>query len=201
MRRKGFLVSVAFLSAAILANIAAAQNVCLIPGRGFFHIEVEAGGLFSVFAHDHLIEAGKIEGCAVVDPQNVGKSSVKLSFSAADVRVLDPKDSAEDRAKVQKTMETEVLRIAEYPKITFESTGVVADSGGKYRVNGNLTIRGKSSPVAIPVTMTHLDDGTYKVTGTFKFKQTTFGIEPIKLIGGTVRVKDEVKTDWELYLK
>jgi polyisoprenoid-binding protein YceI len=78
---------------------------------------------------------------------------------------------------------------------------VATDSGGRYRVNGTLMIRGKSSPVTIPVTVTQMDDGTYKVTGTYKLKQTTFGIEPIRLMGGTVRVKDEIRTEWELYLK
>src|SRR6187401_3022310 len=97
----------------------AAQNACVIPGRGFFRVYAEAGGLFAVFAHDHLIEAQKIEGCAQVDLRNLPQSSVKLTFSAADLKVLDPKESPDDRAKVQKTMETDVLRIAEFPKITF----------------------------------------------------------------------------------
>jgi polyisoprenoid-binding protein YceI len=181
--------------------VTAAQNACVTPGRGFFRVYAEAGGLFSVFAHDHLIEAEKIEGCAAVDLQNPAQSSVKLSFAAGGLRVVDPKESAEDRAKVQKTMETDVLRISEFPMITFESTGVTGESAGKFRVNGRLTIRGKTSPVVIPVTVLRLEDGTYRVTGTYKFKQTTFGIEPIRLMGGTVRVKDEVRTEWELYLK
>jgi len=179
----------------------AAQNACVIPGRGFFRVYAEAGGLFSAFAHDHLIEAQKIEGCAAIDLQNPAQASVKLNFATAGVRVLDPKESAEDRAKVQKTMESDVLRIAEFPAITFESTGIASESSGKFQVSGNLTIRGKKSPVTIPVVVTRLEDGTYRVTGTYKFKQTTFGIEPIRLMGGTVRVKDEIRTEWELYLK
>jgi polyisoprenoid-binding protein YceI len=193
------ILLVAALSAA--APGVAADNACVIGGRGFFRVYVDSGGLFAAFAHDHIIEAGKIDGCASVDAQNPVKSSVKLTFSTAAIHVMDPKDSAEDRAKVQKTMETEVLRITEFPTISFESTGVAADTGGRYRVSGMLIIRGKSSPVTIPVTVTRMDDGTYRVTGTYKLKQTTFGIEPIRLIGGTVRVKDEIRTEWELYLK
>jgi len=181
--------------------LAAAQNACVTPGRGFFRVYAEAGGLFSVFAHDHLIEAEKIDGCASVDLQNPAQASVKLSFAASSLRVLDPQDSAEDRAKVQKTMETEVLRISDFPMITFDSKSVAKESPVKFSVNGNLTIRGKTSPVVIPVTVSRLDDGTYRVTGTYKFKQTTFGIDPIRLMGGAVRVKDEIRTEWELYLK
>jgi len=181
--------------------LGAAQNACVAPGRGFFRVYAEAGGLFSVFAHDHLIEAEKIEGCAAVDLQNPSQASVKLSFATASLRVMDPKESVEDRAKVQKTMETDVLRISDFPMITFESTGVAAESAEKFRVNGRLTIRGKTSTVVIPVSVSRLEDGTYRVSGTYKFKQTTFGIEPIRLMGGAVRVKDEIRTEWELYLK
>jgi polyisoprenoid-binding protein YceI len=192
----------AMVAGIILALLTvAAQQVCVVPGRGFFRVYAEAGGLFSVFAHDHLIEAEKIEGCAAVDLQNPAQASVKLSFAAGGLKVRDPKESAEDRAKVQKTMETDVLRVSEFPIITFESTGVAGEPAGKFRVNGRLTIRGKVSPVMIPVTVARLDDGTYRVTGSYKFKQTTFGIEPIRLMGGTVRVKDEIRTEWELYLK
>src|SRR5688572_26201803 len=85
---------------AVPSSGVALQNACVIPGKGFFRVYADAGGLFSVFAHDHLIEAQKIEGCAVVDLQNPAQASVKLTFSTADLRVMDPNQSAEDRAKV-----------------------------------------------------------------------------------------------------
>jgi len=191
----------AIAAACLMVPPAEAETACVLPGKGFFRVHADAGGLFGVFAHDHLIEAARIEGCATVDPQNLTQSSVKLTFAAADLHVMDPKESADDRAKVQKTMETEVLRVSEYPTMTFESTAVMKDSSDRYRVSGNLSIRGKTAPVVIPVMLTLQPDATYRVTGTYKFKQTTFGIEPIRLMGGAVKVKDEVRTDFELFLK
>ena len=178
-----------------------AQKACLVPGRGQFRVYADAGGLFGALAHDHVIEAQKLEGCATIDAQNLPRSSVKVTFRTADLRVLDPKESADDRAKVQKTMETDVLRIAEYPTISFDSTGIEAAGSDRYRVRGNLTIRGKSQPVVIPVVFKHLSDGTYQVTGEYKFKQSAFGIKPISLAGGTIKVKDEVRTQFDLFLK
>lgn len=178
-----------------------AENACLVSGRGQFRVHANAGGLFGAFAHDHLIAAQKIEGCATIDPKNLSRSSVKVTFRTADLRVLDPKESADDRAKVQKTMETEVLQIAEYPQITFESTGVEAAGADRFRVLGNLTIRGKSQPAMIAVVFKHLRDRTYEVTGEYKFKQSAFGIKPISLAGGTVKVKDELRTEFDLFLK
>jgi polyisoprenoid-binding protein YceI len=178
-----------------------AENICVMPNRGFFRVHTGTGGLFGVFGHDHLIEATKIEGCASVDARNLAQSSVKLTFAASELHVMDPKESVEERAKIEKTMQTEVLHISEHPKVTFESAGVMEESSGHYRVGGSLTILGKTVTVVIPVTVTRLDDGTYRVMGEYKFKQTTFGIQPIRLAGGTVRVKDEVRTEFDLFLK
>lgn len=179
-----------------------ADGPCVIPGRGHFYIHVGAGGLFGGFAHDHLIEAQRIEGCAVINTNDLSQSSIKLTFSTADIHVLDPKESAKDRAKVQKTMETEVLSVTEYGQVLFESTGVErAGTAETLRIRGNLTIRGKTQPVVVPVTLTRLEDGVYRATGESRLKQTAFGIQPIQLAAGTIKVKDEVRTEFELFLK
>ena len=48
-----------------------AEGPCVIPNRGHFQIHTGAAGLFGAFAHDHLIEAQKIDGCATVDPKDL----------------------------------------------------------------------------------------------------------------------------------
>src|SRR5215471_13919744 len=85
----------------------AAKGPCVVSGKGFFRIHVGTGGLFGGFAHEHLIEAQKIEGCADLDKSNPAHSSIKLIFATAGLRVLDPKETEKDRADVQKTMETQ----------------------------------------------------------------------------------------------
>lgn len=196
--RTAFLL---FLIPAILLTVHAAEGPCVIPGKGYFKIHVGTAGLFGAFAHDHLIEAQKVEGCANVDSKDIRKSSIKLTFTTAGIRVIDPKESAKDRAEVQKTMETEVLRITEFPRVTFESTAIEQAGADQFRVHGNLTIRGKTQPAAISLTFKRLGDGTYRSAGKYSFKQSSFGIKPIQLAGGTVKVKDELQTEFELFLK
>jgi polyisoprenoid-binding protein YceI len=186
----------------ISTTIFASDGPCVISDRGHFQIHAGTAGLFGAFAHDHLIEAGKITGCATMDPKDVIHSSIKLDFPTASIRVVDPKENAKDRADVQKTMEGEVLRISEFPKVTFESTGIERAEGvERFRVRGNLTIRDKTQPAIIPVTLTRLTDGTYRANGQYKFKQTSFGIKPIQLAGGTVKVKDELQIEFELFFR
>jgi polyisoprenoid-binding protein YceI len=186
----------------IAADASATDKVCVVPGRGHFRIHVDSAGLFGAFGHNHLVEAQTITGCATVNTENISGSSIKLDFPTASLRVLDPNESAKDRADVQKTMETEVLQVSQYPLVTFETTAVEGSGvSNQFRLRGNLTIRGRSQPAIIPVTLTRLDDGTYRAVGEYKFKQSMFGIKPIKLAGGAVKVKDELSTEFELFLK
>lgn len=195
--------SLLFLSTLLICTAAsAAEQHCVVPGRGYFRIHVGTAGLFGGLGHGHSIEAQKVMGCATIDSTDVAHSSVTLEFSTADIRVIDPKESEKDRAEVQRTMETQVLQVSEYPRVTFESTGVEQDGAlNRVRVRGNLTIRGKTLPVTIPVMVTRLADGTYRAAGEYKFKQSSFLIKPIQLAGGTVKVKDELQTEFELFLK
>jgi polyisoprenoid-binding protein YceI len=191
------------LLAVMPAHLFGSDQACVIAGQGYFRIHVGTAGLFGGFAHDHFIEAQKIVGCATIDPGDITRSSIRLEFPTADIRVIDPKESEKDRAEVQKTMEAQVLHVAEYPRVIFESTGVerVAGAPDRFRVRGNLTIRGKTLPVIIPVTVTRLANGSYHAVGEYSFKQSSFLIRPIQLAGGTVKVKDELDTKFELDLK
>jgi len=195
------LLMICLCLSAAAASGSGADGPCVVPGRGYFHIQTGTGGLFGAFAHEHLIDAQKIDGCAVLDKADLTRSSIRLTFASAAIRVLDPKESAGDRAKVQQTMETEVLRVSEFPQVLFESTKIENAGSGAYRVHGNLTIRGKTQPVIVPVTLAPLEDGIYRARGAYNFKQTTFGIKPVQLAAGTVKVKDEVRTEFELFLR
>jgi len=193
---------VALLTLLFVQSSHAQTGTCVIPGRGYFRIHVGAGGLFGAFAHDHHIEAQKVEGCANVDAKDLTHSSIKLTFAASGVRVMDPGESAQDRATVQENMEKEVLRVSEFPRIVFESTAIeLGVSANQLKVHGNLTIRDKTKPIIVPLTFKRLGDGTYQADGKYNFKQSTFGIKPIQLAGGTIKVKDELESEFQLFLK
>ena len=55
--------------------------------------------------------------------------------------------------------------------------------------------------MVIPLTFVHQADGTYQATGKFRFKQSDFGIKPVRVAGGTVKVKDELETEFDIFLK
>ncbi|HJY85820.1 MAG TPA: YceI family protein [Candidatus Acidoferrales bacterium] len=155
-------------------------------------IKVFKSGLFSAFGHDHEIVAPISEGFV----ETSENASVEVRVDARQLRVLDPDLPADKRAQVQKTMEgPEVLDSARFPEIRFRSSSVGKKGRDGWTVNGDLTLHGQTHPIAVEV---NLQDGHYR--GSAKLKQRDFGMKPVSVAGGTVKVKDEVKITFDLVL-
>jgi polyisoprenoid-binding protein YceI len=149
-------------------------------------------GILAGLAHNHEIEAPIAWG-EVKDSNN---PSVELRVDSTKLRVLDPEASGGTRATIQATMQgAEVLDVGHFPEIHFRSTGVEPNGADHWSVHGNLDLHGQTHPISFEVA---LKDGLYQ--GTAALKQTGFGITPVKVAGGTVKVKDEVKIAFSIAL-
>jgi polyisoprenoid-binding protein YceI len=179
---------------------AAAERLCVDPQNSKFSIQVDAGGMFAAFAHDHVVEAHDIKGCADIDFTKLDQSTVELVFASAGVKVMDP-DHPKDRPKVQEAMETQVLQLNKFPEIRFKSTGVRSRSPENVTVDGDLTIRDRTQRVSLNLTIKKISASTVEISGRQTLRQSAFGIEPVKVMGGMVKVKDEIQTEFKLVLK
>jgi polyisoprenoid-binding protein YceI len=158
--------------------------------RSSLKIRVFKSGVFSGFAHDHEIQAPLEEGRI----DSSGHASVQLRVDSRKMRVLDPEISADKRAEIQHTMESaEVLDAEKFPEISYESTSVTGSGDAHWKVRGNLSLHGKKQPVEVEVS---LESGHYR--GSASIKQSDFGIEPIRIAGGAVKVKDELKVEFDI---
>ena len=120
--------------------------------------------------------------------------AVELTVKAAQMTVLDPALSANKRADVQARMHgPEVLDSARYPDIRFTSTHVVPDGADRWQVIGDLTLHSASRSLTFVVVRR---DGRFR--GTVSIRQRDFGIRPISIVGGTVKVRDEVQIDFDI---
>jgi polyisoprenoid-binding protein YceI len=174
------------------ATSAGTEGWAIDGAHSSLKVRVSKSGFFSAFAHNHEIEA-PIESGEVAES---GSPSVELRVDARKMRVLDPEASADTRAQVQKTMlGPQVLDTERFPQIHFQSTEVEAKGADHWLVHGTLELHGQSHPVSVDVA---LKDGVYR--GTATLKQTGFGITPVSVAGGTVKVKDEVKVEFEIAL-
>ena len=181
------------LLAALSITPAFPETLAIDPARSVMTIRVLRSGLFSVFAHNHDIEARGLEG----QVRTADNPAVVLRIETRNIKVLDAKLSPDDRAEVQETMEgPKVLDIKQFPEIRFQSTSVNEKAADKWEVTGNLTLHGQTRPVTVEVTG---KAGGY--TGEVSVLQRDFGIEPVSLFGGTVKVKNEVKIEFDIQTK
>lgn len=87
----------------------------------------------------------------------------------------------------------EVLDAARFPQIKFESTRVEHAGPGRLVVHGQLSLHGLTRPVVVNVSVEDL-----RYEGTSTFKQRDFGITPISIAGGTIKVKDELRIEFDI---
>ena len=182
------------LSAALVIGLAplAVGQVRQIDSSSRLLVHAYKSGLFSGFADNHEIEAPISEGSV-----DEGGLQVKFSVEARRMKVLDPKLSADKRREVQERMEgPEVLDSARFPTITFESTKVERTDPGSLLVQGRLSLHGAARPISLTVKN---EGGRY--VGTCTLSQREFGITPISIAGGTVKVKDELKIEFDIKTK
>jgi polyisoprenoid-binding protein YceI len=166
-----------------------AQSKAIDVNKSTLMVRVFKSGAFSAFAHNHEIQAPIAEG--KIDASG---NSVQLRVDSHQMRVLDPEISADKRAEIQHTMQSAaVLDVEKFPEISYQSTTVTSRGEGHWEVRGDLTLHGQKQAVAVQVSV---QDGHYR--GSASFKQSTFGITPISIAGGTVKVKDEIKIEFDI---
>jgi polyisoprenoid-binding protein YceI len=175
----------------VCTGSANAQQRAIDTQKSTMTVHVLKAGVFSAFGHNHEIAAPIARGSV-----DTTARQVEFSTNSSALQVRDSDVSDKDRAEIQSTMlGPEVLDAQKYPEIAFRSTSAEAAGAGSWKVNGTLTLRGQARPITVEVREA---DGHY--TGTSRFKQTDFGITPVKVAGGTIRVKDEVRIDFDIRL-
>lgn len=189
LRRTAWLLLLAFMLLAVIRL--SAQVEPIDAKQSIVTVRVFKSGLFSVFAHDHEI-VGPIGGSIhAVDP------SAEVLIHTGDLRVVDQGISDKERAEIQQTMlGPQVLDVARFPTITFRSISVERRSPEEFVVHGNLVLHGRTRPVVVEVTQM----GQNSFHASSEIRQTDFGITPVRIAAGTVRVKDAVKLEFDIKL-
>lgn len=153
-------------------------------------VHVHKTGLFSSFAHNHVISAP-----VATAEVNAARMSAAMIVLAKNMKVVDPDASEKDRAEIQSTMlGPKVLNAAKFPEIRFNSSRIEQTGPQHYRVTGVLLLHGVSKEISFEVT-----GGPQHYQGKAKLKQTDFGIQPVSVAGGTVKVKDEVELEFDIF--
>jgi polyisoprenoid-binding protein YceI len=94
-----------------------------------------------------------------------------------------------------------VLDAARYPQIQFTSSRArsVAQKEGvmEIQVDGTLRLHGVEKSVTLPVRV-RVEEGKLSADGEFSLLQSDYGIIPVKVGAGAVRVKDKLKITFHI---
>jgi polyisoprenoid-binding protein YceI len=153
-------------------------------------IHVGKSGLFSAAGHEHWVTAPIAEG-ALEDGE---PPYIWFRINATKLTVEVDKDlSSAQLADVQNTMQTHVLDSQNYPEITFRSNSIEKTGAASWSVKGDLKLHGQTHAVKVAV---RKQADIY--VGSCQLKQTDFGIRPVTVAGGMVKVKDELQVEFSI---
>ena len=148
--------------------------------------------MLSAAAHDHTINAPISSGTI----RESTAPHIEFSVETAKMTVKpDARIDAEDQATIQTHMEEMTLETKKFPEITFRSSRIERIADGQWKVDGDLSLHGVTKPVSLTVKQT----GDFWTTHTV-LKQTDFGIKPISIGGGMIKVKNEVEIDFQIFV-
>jgi polyisoprenoid-binding protein YceI len=170
-----------------------AQERAIDTQRSTITIHVGKAGLLAAAAHEHWVNAPIASG--VIDETGAAHVEFKVQSAKMTVRP-DPKVDTKIDEEIQKDMEVMTLDTARYPEIVFRSTHVEKVAEGLFKVDGVLTLHGAAKPVSLFVKR---EGDSY--TGHTVINQTDFGIKPISLGGGMIRIKDPVDIDFQIFAR
>ncbi len=130
------LLSLALLGTMSLSAVAAAREFALDPAHTQVRVIWNHAGFSNPGAS---FDVG--DGLLAWDAGDPRKSSVTVNIPAISASTQVP--------ALDETFRTEYFAAAKYPTIKFASTAVEPAGADRYRITGNLTIRGITKPVTL----------------------------------------------------
>ena len=179
---------------------AATVRYAIDSKKSNFTVRAFATGMLSAFAHSPTIAIRDFEGEAVVNPEAVEESSLRVVVHADSLTVTDD-ISAKDRDEINQRMRGEVLDSESYSDIVYECSRISASKTGEGQywaaLNGQLSLHGvtRTQPVSARVTMT---GDSLRASGELSLRLSDYQIKPVTAAGGAIKLKDELKLSFEI---
>jgi polyisoprenoid-binding protein YceI len=164
-------------------------------------------GIFSGFAHDHIVLAREFSGSVEFDEVDPTKFKISVEVPANSIASDLPEIrrkyglevlSQKDWIEINKTMRSSrQLDIEKYPIIRFSSSSLKRIEGESFKITGEFSLHGVTKLIAVPVTIS-VENGILKLQGGFAFLQSDYNIKPFSGALGTVRNKDEALLKFDI---
>lgn len=170
------------------------------PTVSRFVIAVTATGFLSAMGHNPTISVREYSAEAGFVPGSLEQAFVRFK-AAPETFVVADDFSMKDKLEIESKMKGEVLAVAQYPEIVFESSKVssvkIGENAYTVTIMGNLTLHGVTGRQVI-VCQLAVNSETIRAFGEFTIRQTNYGIRPVSVAAGALRVKDDVKCSFDV---
>jgi polyisoprenoid-binding protein YceI len=172
------------------------------PSVSRFTVQAFATGLLSSFGHNPTIAIRDFEGGVEFPPEAYEKAFVHMKINLASLEVLDEM-KRRDLEKLKEEMFEVVLQADRFPSAVFESNKIEIRSQANpllVLVGGDLTFRGVTHRHSLTARVSS-PDSSIRISGDFPLQQSNYGIKPVSFAGGALRLKDELKFNFEIIAK
>ncbi len=178
---------------------AASAVYVLDPGLSRFTARAFATGLLAAMGHSPSFAIRQFTGEANFPASAPEQGSVRIVVQAASFELTD-QVSDKDRREIERTTRNDVLEVSRFPEIVFEASHPSISKGGEgyYWANltGKLTLHGITQPQQITAQVS-ITDSELRANGELTVRQSSFGIKPVSVAGGTLKIKDDVKVTFD----
>lgn len=162
-------------------------------------IIVRRGGPMARFGHDHVVASRGITGFAAPE---AGRADFQfrldeLSVDEEALRTeagLTTQPDADAIAGTRNNMLTRVLDAPSYPLVLLHAQRNAPDSNA---VLLTVTLHGVSRTLEVPVRFEQ-DGASLVASGAFTLLQSDFGITPMSVLGGAIKVEDQMALQFRI---
>jgi polyisoprenoid-binding protein YceI len=170
-------------------------------------IIVKRGGSLARFGHDHIISVTDVFGFILVNEEEIIESKADLIFDLSKLVVdetasrnryqLDTSPSKKDIENTQHNMHNKVLETMQHPE-AYLSISVTGVSQDVLHVDADIFLHGLKNHVPVDVKTTGLGTERLSLSGQFSLLQSDFGIRPLSILGGGLKVMDNLEIHFNL---
>lgn len=168
--------------------------------RSEFTVQAFAAGLLSFAGHSPTFAVRRYGGKIQFASGSQKVDSLLIAVQADSLVLLDDVNDA-DAVEIKSTLDEEVLETARFPEIVFVSRDISLEriSGNLFYVqaNGYLSLHGETRQKTIEAEA-EINGENIRAVGKFTLCQSDFNIKQVKALGGTLKVKDEVKVSFDI---
>lgn len=185
-----------------------AKRYAIDAERSTITLRVYRDGPLARFGHNHVIAVTQLQG-SVFREADILQSDVELSFPVAGMIV----DSPDDRAKAgadfpgvlpaeavagtrQHMLGPQLLAAEQYSHIALH-TVAVSGQWPELQLLVEINLRKFTSQLVLPVHMTELEN-ILIADGTTKLSQVQMGLQPYSVLGGGLRVSDNIDVQFHI---